>query len=97
MYITPLGDVLVCPYVHIKIGNVYEQSLKEIRDYGFSIKHFNEYSSLCLAGEKTEFIQKYMSYEGQSIFNPAIAKEIFTEEDYVKSKHDTVLTDFIKA
>jgi len=85
MYITPIGDVLVCPYVHIKIGNVYEQSLKEIRDYGFSIKHFNEYSPDCLAGEKTEFIQKFMSFEGQSIFKPAIAQEIFAEEDYVKS------------
>ena len=21
---TPIGDVLVCPYVHIKIGNIYE-------------------------------------------------------------------------
>ena len=29
LYITPLGDVLVCPYVHIKIGNIYENSLKE--------------------------------------------------------------------
>ncbi len=83
MYITPIGDVLVCPYVHIKIGNVYEQSLKEIRDFGFTIKHFSEHSPLCLAGENKEFIQKYMSYEGQSIFNPAVAKEIFTEADYV--------------
>ena len=87
MYITPIGDVLVCPYVHIKIGNVYEQSLEEIRDYGFKIKYFNEYSSLCLAGENTEFIQKYMSFKEQSIFNPAIAQEIFTEDDYVQTKH----------
>lgn len=83
LYITPLGDVLVCPYVHIKIGNVYEQTLKEISEYGFRIKHFREYSPLCLAGEKTEFIKKFMSFEGQSIFNPALAKDIFTKEDYV--------------
>ncbi|HJO33950.1 MAG TPA: radical SAM protein [Anaerolineales bacterium] len=83
MYITPLGDVLACPYVHIKIGNVYENTLEEIRDYGFSIKHFNQYSSLCLAGEDTEFIQKYMSFEGQSIFDPAIAQEIFNKDDFV--------------
>ena len=37
LYITPVGDVLVCPYVHIKIGNILEQSLKEIVNYGFSI------------------------------------------------------------
>ena len=84
LYVTPLGDVLVCPYVHIKIGNVYEQSLQEISEYGFSIKNFNNHSSLCLAGEDKEFINKYMSTEGQSIFNPALAKDIFTEEDYVK-------------
>ena len=83
LYITPLGDVLVCPYVHIKIGNVFEQSLKEIRDYGFKIKYFNEHSSLCLAGEDKEFIKRFMSFDGQSIFKPAIAKEIFTEKDYV--------------
>ena len=70
-------------HVHIKIGNVYENTLEEIRDYGFSIKHCNQYSSLCLAGEDTEFIQKYMSFEGQSIFDPAIAQEIFNKDDFV--------------
>ena len=84
LYITPLGDVLVCPYVHVKIGNIYEQSLKEISEYGFSIKHFSSHSDLCLAGEDREFVRKYMSFEGQSIFKPALAKEIFKEEDYVK-------------
>ncbi len=83
LYITPLGDVLVCPYVHIKIGNVYEQSLKEISEFGFKIKHFREYSDTCLAGENVEFIKKFMSFEGQSIFNPADAKKIFPKEDFV--------------
>ena len=27
LYISPLGDVLVCPYVHIKIGNILEQPI----------------------------------------------------------------------
>ncbi|MDP7038060.1 MAG: radical SAM protein [Myxococcota bacterium] len=83
LYITPLGDVLVCPYVHVKIGNVFEQSLKEISEYGFKIKHFKEHSPLCLAGENKEFITKYMSSEGQSIFNPSRAQDIFTAEDFV--------------
>ena len=57
--------------------------IEEIRDFGFSIKHFNEYSNKCLAGENTEFIQKYMSFDGQSIFNPADANEIFGPEERV--------------
>lgn len=83
LYVTPLGDVLVCPYVHVKIGNVYKNSLKEISEFGFKIKYFNEHSDLCLAGENKEFISKFMSFEGQSIFNPADAKQIFKEEDFV--------------
>ena len=83
MYITPLGDVLVCPYVHIKIGNVYEQPLKEIAQFGFSVKHFREHSDLCLAGENKEFITKFMSFEGQSIFHPMHAKDIFPKEDFI--------------
>ena len=84
LYITPIGDVLVCPYVHIKIGNIFEQSLKEIVKFGFSIKYFNNHSDLCLAGEDKEFIKKFMTKDGQTIFKPAQAKEIFSKEDYIR-------------
>ena len=83
LYITPIGDVLVCPYVHIKIGNIFESSLKEIVDYGFSIKYFRNHSDLCLAGEDKEFIKKFMTKSGQTIFKPALAKDIFSKDDFV--------------
>jgi len=83
VYVTPIGDVLVCPYVHIKIGNIFKQSLKEIIDYGFSIKYFREHSDLCLAGEDKDFISKFMTKSGQTIFKPSLAKDIFLEEDFV--------------
>ena len=86
LYITPIGDVLACPYVHIKIGNVIEQSLREIVEYGFSIKHFNEHSPVCLAGEK-KICKNYLSNSGQSIFKPALAKDVFPKENFIdKSK-----------
>ena len=83
LYISPLGDVLVCPYVHIKIGNILQQSLREIVDFGFSIKYFKNYSKLCLAGEDKSFVKGFMMNDGQSIFNPVDAKEIFQKEDFV--------------
>ena len=73
MYITPTGDLLACPYVHIKIGNVFKQSLKEISDYGFRIKHFRNHSDLCLAGEDLNFIKNFNSTSGASIFKPVEA------------------------
>ena len=84
LYITPIGDVLVCPYVHIKIGNIFESSLKEIVDYGFSIKYFRNHSNLCLAGEDKEFINKFMTKSGQTIFNPTHAKDVFSEDDFAQ-------------
>ena len=84
IYITALGDVLACPYVHIKIGNVFKQSLKEITDYGFRIKHFRNYSPLCLAGEDINFIKNFNSTPGKTIFKPVNAEDIFSKEDFVE-------------
>ena len=66
-----------CPYVHIKIGNVYKSSLKEISNYGFSFKYFRDHSSKCLAGEDPDFYTRYLNLPGQTIFNPANPEEIF--------------------
>jgi len=57
--------------------------LKEIIDYGFSIKYFRNHSDLCLAGEDKEFIKKFMTRNGQTIFKPALAKDIFSKKDFV--------------
>jgi MoaA/NifB/PqqE/SkfB family radical SAM enzyme len=83
LYITPLGDVLVCPYVHISIGNIYKKSLKEIVENGFKIKYFRNHSDLCLAGEDKNFINKFMTKQGQSIFKPAEAEKLFSDNDKI--------------
>lgn len=85
IYVTPIGDVFPCPFLHIKIGNINEQSLKEIIEYGQSIKYFNEYNDKCLVGEDKEFIKKFMKND-MSVFNPLIAKDIFSKDDYVSKE-----------
>jgi MoaA/NifB/PqqE/SkfB family radical SAM enzyme len=84
IYITPLGDVLVCPYINIKIGNIKEQSYKEILDYGFSIKYFGGYSPICVSAHNRKFREKFLPDAG-NIFAPLDAHEIFKEEDYIKN------------
>ena len=73
----------MCPYVHIKIGNILKQNLKDIVEKGFSIKYFRNHSDLCLAGEDKNFINNFMTKQGQSIFNPANADEIFSSSDKI--------------
>jgi MoaA/NifB/PqqE/SkfB family radical SAM enzyme len=89
-HISQFGDVFPCVFMHISIGNVFEDSLKTIVDRGMTIKHFKNPSPICLAGEDHNFIEKYMSkFYGKSL--PVDYREIFTEEDdYVKEKNDCI-------
>lgn len=81
-YVTPLGDILPCPYIHTKLGNIKEETLKDILDRGFSIKMFREFSEKCLSGEDVNFARKYLNHNG-TILNPIPMNELFGSEDYV--------------
>lgn len=84
-YITPLGDVLVCPYINISIGNIKKQPLKDILDYGFSIKYFGKYCPYCISAHDKGFRKRFLP-DALNIFEPLDAHEIFGEEDYIKKE-----------
>lgn len=83
LYLSPLGDVMPCPFIHISIGNIKELPLRDIVDRGFSIRWFHDYYPDCLTAQNREFRDKYLKEE-RDIFSPMIASEIFYEDDYVK-------------
>lgn len=56
IYISPYGDVFGCAYIHIRLGNVFEESLSNIRQKGFM--YFN-YPKKCLISENLDFIREY--------------------------------------
>jgi len=83
LHLTQYGDVLPCGFIHISIGNIFEESLSDILKRGLSIKHFKEYNPLCLSGEDRNFIGKYMSrFYGKPL--PVHWSEVFGEEDFLK-------------
>ena len=82
LHITKYGDVLPCVFIHISLGNIFEEPLKDIIDRGLSIKHFHDYSPICLSGEDRGFIEKYMSkFYGKPL--PISYKEAFEDSDYI--------------
>ena len=82
LHITKYGDVLPCVFIHISIGNIFEESLKDIIDRGNRIKWFKEKNSLCLSGENKKFIREYMSkFYGKPL--PISYKDAFTAEDFI--------------
>jgi MoaA/NifB/PqqE/SkfB family radical SAM enzyme len=79
-HISQFGDVFPCVFMHVTIGNVFEDSLKTIVDRGMGIRHFKEFSPICLTGENRGFIEKYMSrFYGKPL--PVDYREVFIEED----------------
>lgn len=79
--VTQYGDVLPCPYIHVSIGNVFKEPLKDIIQRGFGIKYFGEYVDTCLIAEDRNFIKKYIADRTYGKPLPVPCSEVFTDED----------------
>ena len=81
VHITKYGDVLPCVFIHISIGNIFEERLEDILNRGFRIKWFRSHP-ICLSGVDRNFIRNYMSkFYGKPL--PISWREAFTEEDFI--------------
>lgn len=57
--ITRYGDVMPCPYIHVTLGNVFEEPLKDIINRGMTFKWFDpKIKQTCLCGASQEFIDE---------------------------------------
>ena len=80
LYVTPYGDVLVCPFIQASFGNVKEESLETIRKRALENSIFSEYVSCCLAAEDRNFIKKYLSKTWRKKTLPIKSCEMFGED-----------------
>jgi MoaA/NifB/PqqE/SkfB family radical SAM enzyme len=79
-HISQYGDVFPCVFMHMTIGNIFEDPLKTIVDRGMKIKYFRNRHPICLAGEDRFYINKYMTrFYGKPL--PVDYRQIFTEKD----------------
>jgi MoaA/NifB/PqqE/SkfB family radical SAM enzyme len=63
LYVSPFGDVLACPYMHISFGNVREGRLAEIREKMLRNPFLKGFHPRCLTAEDREFIDNYLPRE----------------------------------
>jgi MoaA/NifB/PqqE/SkfB family radical SAM enzyme len=61
LYLTPYGDVLTCPFIHISPGNIFEEPLAAIRARALGNPWFARYHDKCLASTDAEFIARHLS------------------------------------
>jgi len=84
--ITKYGDVMPCPYIHVALGNIFEEPLNEIVNRGLKIKYFREFIDSCPIALDKEFNEKYIAKAYDKPL-PAPYREIFTSgDDYVDGK-----------
>jgi len=82
-HITQYGDVLICVFMHITIGNVFKDSLQTIVERGMKIRFVADSSPICLSGEDRGFINKYMAkFYGKPL--PVDYREIFDADDFIE-------------
>jgi len=82
--VTQYGDVLPCPYIHVSIGNVFEEPLKDIIARGMNIKWFGKRIGTCLIAESRPFIDKYIVKRVYGKPLPVPWNEVFSDEDLIK-------------
>ena len=79
--VTQYGDVLPCPYIHVSIGNVFTEPLRDILKRGLGIKYFGEHVDTCLIAEDRDFIKKYIVNRVYNKPLPVPCSQVFTGED----------------
>jgi len=82
--VTQYGDVLPCPYIHVSIGNVFKEPLKDIIQRGLDIKYFGEHVDTCTIAEDRNFINNYVVKKIYGKPLPVPCSEVFTDEDKTK-------------
>ncbi len=81
--ITKYGDVMPCPYIHVSLGNFFDEPLKDIIERGMKIKHFGKYVDTCLIAEDRKFINDYVVKKIYGKQLPVAYCEVFTKEDFI--------------
>jgi len=85
-YLSPYGDVLPCPFIHISFGNIRAASLPDIRAVAMRHPYFQKYHPVCIAAEDTYFIEHAgcygtdiarlpLDYKDSGLINPGASFE----------------------
>jgi len=80
--ITKYGDVMPCPYIHVSLGNVFREPLKDILERGMKINCFSKYTDTCLIAEDRHFLEEI---EAKKIYGkplPVPWQDVFTIGDH---------------
>lgn len=77
--ITQYGDVMPCQYLFIKLGNIFEEPLKDILERGMKLKPFHTHT--CPIAADKDFVNNYIVPNVYGKTLPVPYQEVFNKED----------------
>jgi len=83
--ITKYGDVLPCPYIHVSMGNFFNEPLKDIIERGLNNKYFGKYVDTCLIAEDRAFIDNVVAKKIYGKTLPVPYEEVFAKDDFIST------------
>jgi len=81
--ITKFGDVMPCPYIHVSLGNFFEEPLKDIVERGLNIRQFGQYCDTCWIAEDRGFIRDYVAGKIYGKRLPVPCDQVFSSDDII--------------
>lgn len=81
LYLTPYGDVLPCPFMHITFGNVRTESVAAIRQRMLANPYLGVYHQHCLVSTDQAFIDEHLSRTFTAPGLPLAAEAAFGPRD----------------
>lgn len=82
LYITPYGDALPCPFMHITFGNVLEESVGTIRRRMLKIPELHYYHKKCLVSSDKTFIDSKLSHTFEADSLPISHDDVWSDMEY---------------
>lgn len=79
--ITKHGDIMPCPYIHVSLGNFFEEPLRQIIERGMRIPYFRDHIDTCLIAEDRHFIEDIEEKKIHGKPLPVPWEEVFPPED----------------
>lgn len=87
IYITPYGDVLCCPFIHVSFGSLHDEPLRTIVDRALEYPFLQVHAQRCLVAEERVFIDKYMTKLFGRTDLPAGCRGVFGEPRDVAAEY----------
>lgn len=89
--VTQFGDVLPCPYMHISMGNIFDEPLADIIKGALGYKYFGEHIDICTIAQDRGFFKNVLEKKVYGHPLPVRCTDVFDLHDFTETPFNEAL------